>query len=315
MRARAWAALQGCCGRRGAAATQPLVLGLVLEHTHTPAPTPSILITVGTHARAARSPSLHIARRSTLSGGSWGSSGDLQPGRCCARGLGGCSCHGSSDMELVKALREFVGMRTVSIDRKLRDECYRWAGRAQAGAACACAPVRRLAAWAPNAPRLHPHRPRPRPRLASPRLASPRLASLLHSTAPPTHHTRPPARRGAKFLLRLLESLGADVKMARASEDQNPLVLARLGHDSSRPTVTFYGHYDVQPAAEPEWRTNPFELVAVDGHLYGRCASRGTLARLAKARRAPWGAGRAVHCGLATGPLADPHLAHSTHHL
>ncbi len=79
-------------------------------------------------------------------------------------------------------------------------------------------------------------------------------------------------RRGAKFLLRLLESLGADVKMARCSEEQNPLVLARLGHDPARPTVTFYGHYDVQPASEPEWRTNPFELVAVDGHLYGRWA-------------------------------------------
>lgn len=87
-----------------------------------------------------------------------------------------------------------------------------------------------------------------------------------------TESTGRHAHRGAKFLLRLLESLGADVKMARCSEEQNPLVLARLGHDPARPTVTFYGHYDVQPASEPEWRTNPFELVAVDGHLYGRWA-------------------------------------------
>jgi hypothetical protein len=39
-------------------------------------------------------------------------------------------------MDLVKALREFVGMRTVSIDRKMRDECYRWA---RGGGLLACA--------------------------------------------------------------------------------------------------------------------------------------------------------------------------------
>jgi hypothetical protein len=37
--------------------------------------------------------------------------------------------------------------------------------------------------------------------------------------------------------------------------------------------VVFYGHYDVQPALEPDWATRPFELAAVDGYLYGRGTS------------------------------------------
>jgi predicted glutamine amidotransferase/WD40 repeat protein len=52
--------------------------------------------------------------------------------------------------------------------------------------------------------------------------------------------------RGAKFLARLLESLGAEVKLARPVEGKNPVVLARLGTDPAKKTVTMYGHYDVQ---------------------------------------------------------------------
>lgn len=33
------------------------------------------------------------------------------------------------------------------------------------------------------------------------------------------------------------------------------------------------GHYDVQPAAEPDWATNPFELNSVNEYLYGRGVS------------------------------------------
>ncbi|KAF6241919.1 hypothetical protein COO60DRAFT_1279749 [Scenedesmus sp. NREL 46B-D3] len=79
--------------------------------------------------------------------------------------------------------------------------------------------------------------------------------------------------RGAKYLSRLLEALGAEVKLAQPYEGKNPVVLGRLGHNPAYPTVAFYGHYDVQPAEEPDWKTNPFEMTAVDGYLCGRGTS------------------------------------------
>ncbi len=33
------------------------------------------------------------------------------------------------------------------------------------------------------------------------------------------------------------------------------------------------GHYDVQPAMERDWRTDPFELASIDGYFYARGAS------------------------------------------
>jgi hypothetical protein len=56
-------------------------------------------------------------------------------------------------------------------------------------------------------------------------------------------------------------------------EDKNPVVIGRLGRNPDLPTVTFYGHYDVQPAMEREWATDPFEVAAIDGFLYGRGTS------------------------------------------
>lgn len=79
--------------------------------------------------------------------------------------------------------------------------------------------------------------------------------------------------RGAKFLLRLLEAVGAEVKLVQPVEGKNPVVLGRIGADPSLPTVTCYGHYDVQPAMEPEWTDDPFEVAAVDGYLIGRGVS------------------------------------------
>lgn len=66
---------------------------------------------------------------------------------------------------------------------------------------------------------------------------------------------------------------GAEIKISRPVEDKNPVVIARLGRDESKRTVTFYGHYDVQPAMEREWTTDPFEMNAIDGYYYGRGTS------------------------------------------
>uniref|UniRef100_A0A8C5Y2J1 Carnosine dipeptidase 1 n=1 Tax=Microcebus murinus TaxID=30608 RepID=A0A8C5Y2J1_MICMU len=53
-----------------------------------------------------------------------------------------------------------------------------------------------------------------------------------------------------------------------------PIILAELGNDLKKPTVCFYGHLDVQPAARGDgWLTDPYTLTEVDGKLYGRGAT------------------------------------------
>lgn len=63
------------------------------------------------------------------------------------------------------------------------------------------------------------------------------------------------------------------MKLVQGQEDKNPVVIGRLGQDASKPTITFYGHYDVQPADEAGWKSNPFKAHARDGYIYARGAS------------------------------------------
>lgn len=96
--------------------------------------------------------------------------------------------------------------------------------------------------------------------------------------------------QAAKFLAFLLEGMGAQVKRIvpplscdtagqipnssksrPASSNKNPIVLAKFHSKcDSAPTVLLYGHYDVMPAVEGNWDTDPWSLSAVDGHYYGR---------------------------------------------
>ena len=55
--------------------------------------------------------------------------------------------------------------------------------------------------------------------------------------------------------------------------DHTPGVVARLEVDPSAPWVLIYNHLDVQPANEPEWKTNPFDPVVTDTHIIGRGAT------------------------------------------
>lgn len=69
-----------------------------------------------------------------------------------------------------------------------------------------------------------------------------------------------------------LIAAGADKAEVMASAG-NPVVYGEKIIDPTKPTVLVYGHYDVMPVAPLElWRTQPFEPVVKDGHLWARGA-------------------------------------------
>jgi len=76
--------------------------------------------------------------------------------------------------------------------------------------------------------------------------------------------------------------------------DGHPMVLGRLGQTPGFPTVTVYNHLDVQPANEPEWTTEPFQMVT-EGELY---RGRGTTDDKGPALAAFYGAIAAQEAGV-----------------
>ena len=79
----------------------------------------------------------------------------------------------------------------------------------------------------------------------------------------------------ADLVLSKLKELGADAKLvSNAVKGRNPLIFGKFGSDSTKKTIMFYCHYDVQPALnEDGWSTEPFTVVEQDGYLYGRGTS------------------------------------------
>jgi acetylornithine deacetylase/succinyl-diaminopimelate desuccinylase-like protein len=75
----------------------------------------------------------------------------------------------------------------------------------------------------------------------------------------------------------------------------NPLILGRFDSDPSYPTITVYNHMDVQPANEPEWTTEPFQM-GIDGDTY---KGRGTTDDKGPALAAFFGALAAREAGVA----------------
>jgi acetylornithine deacetylase/succinyl-diaminopimelate desuccinylase-like protein len=83
---------------------------------------------------------------------------------------------------------------------------------------------------------------------------------------------KPDMARCAAWIAEGLTRAGlvADVRATRG----HPLVLARTPSKPGRPTVLFYGHYDVQPP-DPldQWITPPFEPTIREGSIHARGAS------------------------------------------
>lgn len=73
----------------------------------------------------------------------------------------------------------------------------------------------------------------------------------------------------AAMLVGMLDALGMEAE-AIATQG-HPMVLGRRGTDPAKPTVLFYGHYDVQPPEPLEaWHSPPFEPTIRDGRIYAR---------------------------------------------
>ncbi len=81
---------------------------------------------------------------------------------------------------------------------------------------------------------------------------------------------KPDIERAAKWLAEKLRSAGME-KIEIYPTKMHPLVYAESKQIAGRPTILFYGHYDVQPA-EPLnlWTSPPFEPAIRNGNLFGR---------------------------------------------
>ncbi|CAL1547330.1 unnamed protein product [Lymnaea stagnalis] len=91
---------------------------------------------------------------------------------------------------------------------------------------------------------------------------------------------RPEIKRMIEWAGEELKKLGGSVEYADLGY-QNlpdgtklelpPVLLGTLGKDQNKKTLLVYGHLDVQPAEKSDgWDTEPFELIEIDGKLYGR---------------------------------------------
>ncbi|HEV2446411.1 MAG TPA: dipeptidase [Candidatus Sulfopaludibacter sp.] len=81
---------------------------------------------------------------------------------------------------------------------------------------------------------------------------------------------KPDIRRAAEFAMNELRAAG--MTSAELIEGEgNPLVYAEWLGAPGKPTILFYGHYDVQPA-EPldEWKSPPFEPEVRGDNIYAR---------------------------------------------
>ncbi|HKN60516.1 MAG TPA: dipeptidase [Candidatus Acidoferrales bacterium] len=81
---------------------------------------------------------------------------------------------------------------------------------------------------------------------------------------------KPDVERAARWVADKLRAAGLE-NIEIAPTRMHPLVYGESLRAPGKPTVLFYGHYDVQPAEPLDlWTTPPFDPAVRDGNLYGR---------------------------------------------
>jgi acetylornithine deacetylase/succinyl-diaminopimelate desuccinylase-like protein len=85
---------------------------------------------------------------------------------------------------------------------------------------------------------------------------------------------KPDIRRAAEFVAAELRSAGMSAVELIEAEGRNPLVYGEWLGAPGKPTILFYGHYDVQPP-DPleEWKSPPFEPEVRGNDLFARGSS------------------------------------------
>ncbi len=73
------------------------------------------------------------------------------------------------------------------------------------------------------------------------------------------------------FLFSFFKTVGLNVRKIQTKKYD--IIFAKNEHKAGRKTVLLYGHYDVQPAEEYGWFSDPFVLTERGGRLYARGAS------------------------------------------
>src|ERR1700679_1439307 len=81
---------------------------------------------------------------------------------------------------------------------------------------------------------------------------------------------KPDIERAAHWVAEKLRTAGLE-KVEIVPTKVHPLVYGESLHAPGKPTILFYGHYDVQPAEPLDlWTTPAFEPTVRDGKLFGR---------------------------------------------
>jgi len=81
---------------------------------------------------------------------------------------------------------------------------------------------------------------------------------------------KPDIERAARWVAEKLRAAGLD-KIEIVPTKMHPVVYGESLHAPGKPTILFYGHYDVQPPEPLElWTSPPFEPAVRGGNLFGR---------------------------------------------